>query len=163
MCPPATTKLRTKRMKKTATLHLAFHDPAISLAQLYLCSRTPSNKHERFFRHVAHHVSSRATPPSVNLLRRETLSPQLLEGLLGLLQIPQPHTAQDVPRLGELDLAVLDHLPAVAPRVVEVQAPAGYYLHARLPQSLSHGPLVVHHDPEVAVLVGRLCATFGEC
>ncbi len=46
--------------------------------------------------------------------------PQLFEGLLRLLQIAQSHAVQNVRRLGELDLSVLDYLPAVAPRVAKV-------------------------------------------
>ncbi len=50
----------------------------------------------------------------------QALLPQLFEGLLRLLQIAESHAVQHVLRLGELDLGVLDHLPAVAPRVAKV-------------------------------------------
>src|SRR6266567_736545 len=52
-------------------------------------------------------------------LRRHALVGELAPRLRGLLQI-QPHAAQDMRRLGELDVAIVDHLETIAPRVEEI-------------------------------------------
>src|SRR2546423_1348469 len=68
----------------------------------------------------------------------------------------QPHTAQYVRRLGELDVVVADDLDAIAPRIEKVEEPAGQWSNARAGQRLAHGLLVVDHESEMAAVVGGL-------
>ena len=70
---------------------------------------------------------------------------------LGLRQPFEPHPAQHLGRLRELDLAVLDDLDRVAPRVDEAQV--AVRLDPRLEQRRPHRVGVVDHEPEVALPV----------
>src|SRR3712207_6601731 len=101
------------------------------------------------------------SPPSPQsaLVRRQALLAQLLHGVIALLQVAEAHPPEYVRGLGELDLRVLNHLPVVAPRVEEVQPLARQYLDVQLPERPPHGAPVVHHHPDVAVLVTLLAAS----
>src|SRR3954454_11355648 len=55
----------------------------------------------------------------------DALLAQLAERRGSLAQALQAHRTQDLGGLGELDVAVLDDLDEVAPRVAEVEAAAG--------------------------------------
>src|SRR6266851_4037937 len=52
-------------------------------------------------------------------LRRHALIREFAPRLGGFFQ-GQPHAAQDMRRLGELDVAIIDHLEAIAPGVEEI-------------------------------------------
>src|SRR5215212_5015648 len=95
-------------------------------------------------------------------VRGEALSSQFLQGVLGLLQLAEVHPLEYVWCFGELDVGVLHYLPAVAPRVEEVEAPAGQDLHVHLSKRSPHRPPVVHHHPDMAMLVRPLAAPLGE-
>ena len=69
-------------------------------------------------------------------------------------RLPRPIPLQHVWSFGELDLGVVQDLPAVAPRIEEVEAPAGQDLHAHLSERPPYRPPVVNHQPDVAVFVG---------
>src|SRR6266508_6140002 len=90
--------------------------------------------------------------------RRHALARKLLDRALVLGQMRQPHAAQHVPRLAELDIVVADDLDAVAPRVEEIEKPAGQRLNARRRQRTADGVLVVDHEPEMTAVVGGLAA-----
>ena len=75
---------------------------------------------------------------------------------------PRPIPASTRRRLGELDLAVVDDLEHVAPRVAHVQAAARLGLDARLRQRRAHRLAVVDHEPEVARVVGWLAPPLRE-
>src|SRR5215207_3139136 len=64
--------------------------------------------------------------------------------------------------LGELDLAVLDHLPAVAPRVEEIQIPTWQDLRPRLLQRLAHGLFAVDDETYMTVIIRPVLPTLGE-
>ena len=70
-----------------------------------------------------------------------------------LPEVLEPHGGQDLRRLGELDVAVLDHLDVVAPGVDEVEPAAGQDLGARLLERLAQRRPVVDHQAEVPVRV----------
>src|SRR5882724_1213241 len=70
----------------------------------------------------------------------------------------QPHAAQYVWRLGELDVVVTDDLDAVAPRIEKVEKPTGEGLDARVGQRLADGVLVVDHKPKMAAVISGLDA-----
>ena len=68
----------------------------------------------------------------------------------------EPHAAQHVRRLGELDVVVADDLYAVPPRVEEIEELTGQRVHARLCQRLADGVLVIDHESKMAAGVGGL-------
>src|SRR5262249_12927832 len=70
----------------------------------------------------------------------------------------QPHPAQHVRRLGELNIVVADDLDAVAPRIAEIEEWARQRLDARSRERAAHRLLVVDHEAEMAAVVGRLLA-----
>src|SRR6476469_5831529 len=72
----------------------------------------------------------------------------------------QSHAAQDVLRLGELDICVTDNLDAIAPWVEKVEKRAGQRLDACFGQRLADDILVVDHKPKMTSLVCRLSSTF---
>jgi hypothetical protein len=88
----------------------------------------------------------------------QSLLAELAEGGLALAQPAQAHPGQHLRRLRELDVGVLHDLHVVAPRVVEVEAPAAEYLRARLLEPAAHLVAVVHHEAEVALAVRWLRA-----
>src|SRR4051794_27835806 len=67
------------------------------------------------------HPSAGGPPGAPSGVRRHALLAELLERPRGLPRVVDPHPAEDVRRLRELDLAVRDDLDAVAPRVEEAQ------------------------------------------
>src|SRR2546430_897059 len=101
--------------------------------------------------------SSRVSGASIG---RHALVSQLLDGLRGLCEACQAHPAQDMRRLGELDVVVADDLDAVAPRVEEVQEAPRKDLDASSGQCCPYGFLVIDHQPEVTPIVTRLLAVF---
>src|SRR5918992_3400592 len=74
------------------------------------------------------HAALRAGP----LLFAHALGAQLLEGPIGLGQALEAHAPKHPGLLRELDVAVLDHLHVVTPRIAEVEASARQDLGARL-------------------------------
>ena len=70
----------------------------------------------------------------------------------------QPHAAQDVRGLGELDVRVADDLDAVAPRVEEVEKRTRQRLDAGVGERGADGLLVVDDESDVTAVVGRLAA-----
>ncbi len=85
---------------------------------------------------------------------------QLFDRLRGLCEICQAHAAQDVWRLGELDVVVADDLDAVAPRVEEVQKAPWQDLDPGSDQCRPDNLFVIDYQPEVAPVVTRLLAPF---
>ena len=63
---------------------------------------------------------ARGRPPALE----QALLAQLIERLRALVERLEPHAVEHRRRLGELDVAVVDDLDPVAPRVAEVQPPA---------------------------------------
>src|SRR5262249_47566363 len=70
------------------------------------------------------------------------------DGGLGLLEAPEAHALEDALGLRELDVAVVDDLPVVAPRVEEVVG--ADHADARVTGAPHHFRLVVDHEPVVA-------------
>src|SRR5712692_1974632 len=91
-------------------------------------------------------------------VRRHALAGKLLDRLRLLGQMRQPHAAQHVRRLGELDVVVADDLHAVAPRIEEIEKPPRQWLDARPRQRAADGVLVVDHQAEMTAVVGGLAA-----
>src|SRR4029079_2152753 len=75
----------------------------------------------------------------------------------------QPHAAQHVGRLGELDVLVADNLDAVAPRVEKVEKRPRQRFDSRLSHRLADGFLVVDHKPKMTSIVSRLSSAFLQC
>src|SRR6266516_3603255 len=74
----------------------------------------------------------------------------------------EPHAAQHRRGLRELDLAVLNDLNVVPPRVAKVEEAAREDLGVSPRERGSNGLLVVDDETEVTGLVGRLRPAFGE-
>src|SRR5438034_3572409 len=74
----------------------------------------------------------------------------------------EPHAAQHVWRLGELNILVADDLDAVAPRVEKVEKRSRESLDSRVAQCFAGRFLVVDHQSKVTPLVDRLRATLLE-
>src|SRR5829696_5669392 len=86
-------------------------------------------------------------------------SAQLLARLLGLAEPVEAHALEDLRRLRELDVLVGDDLDVVAPGVANpIPADVG----SRFPGGPERPVPFVDDQPEVAMVVGRLLATFGE-
>src|SRR6516225_2061810 len=83
---------------------------------------------------------------------------ELLDRVLVLRQVGQPHPTQHVRRLGELDVVVADDLYAVAPGIAEIEEPARQRLDARRRQRAADRVLVVDHETEMTAVVGGLGA-----
>src|SRR5260221_10830160 len=90
-------------------------------------------------------------------LRRHALLGQLAPRLRVLLQ-RQPHAAQDMRRLGELDVGIVDHLDAVAPGVDEIEEGPRQQLAARRRDEVAYRRAVVDDDAEMPVLARLLGA-----
>src|SRR6185437_11573133 len=86
----------------------------------------------------------------------QALVAELFKRLIGLAQVGQAHTAKDLGRLRELDVAVVDDLNVVAPGVAEVEPAAGLQFDAGVNQRLAGRLLVVDDEAEVAGPVRRL-------
>ena len=74
----------------------------------------------------------------------------------------QPHPAQHRRGLGELDVAVLDDLEVVAPRVANCRPRPRSRLDAGRLQGRPHRLAVVDDEPEVAAVVGPLAPALGD-
>src|SRR5262249_6333866 len=92
----------------------------------------------------------------------QTFLAELCEGLLGLRELREAHPAQDLGRLRELDVAVVNDLDEVAPRVEEVEAAPRLDLDAGLLERAAGRLLVVDDEAEMPMSVGRLRPAFGE-
>jgi hypothetical protein len=68
----------------------------------------------------------------------------------------QPHAAQDVRRLGELDIVVGDDLDAITPWIEEIEKRTWQRLDAGVGQCFAHGVLVIDHKSKMAAVVGVL-------
>src|SRR5713226_3433150 len=75
----------------------------------------------------------------------------------------EPHAAQHIRRLGELNILVPDDLYAVAPGVAKVEKRSGERLDSRVAQCLASGLLVIDHKSKVTSIVGGLCTSLLEC
>src|SRR5262249_25662167 len=69
------------------------------------------------------------------------------------------HAAEDVRRLAELDVVIAHDLDPVSPRIQKIKETPGQDLDAGRDQSRAQCLLVVHHQPEVAPVVGCLPAS----
>src|SRR5579885_3324298 len=91
-------------------------------------------------------------------LRRHALLSELADRALRLLE-REAHAAEHVRRLGELDLAVLDHLDAIAPGIEEIQErPAP---DARLPPLRAPGPEIGRPPPRRSAAAGPRAASWS--
>ena len=70
----------------------------------------------------------------------------------------KPHAAQNVRRLGELDVVVADDLDSVAPGIKEIEEATGQRLDVRRRERAANRVLVVDHEAKMAAVVGRLRA-----
>jgi len=66
------------------------------------------------------------------------------------------HAAQDVRRLGELDVVVADDLYTVAPWVEEIEKLTWQRFYARLRQGVAHGLFVIDNESKMTAVVGGL-------
>src|SRR5262245_9500350 len=110
---------------------------------------TCSTRQRRNSRH------SQSRPPSA---RGHAFVLELLDRALVLRQVGEPHPAQHVRRLGELDVVVPDDLYSVAPGVAEIEEAAGQRLDPRRRQRAAHRVLVVDHESKMTAVVGGLGA-----
>src|SRR5215211_3863360 len=94
--------------------------------------------------------------------RGQAFPAQFFERLLRLLQTLLAHALEDLWGFGELNLRIVNNLPVVAPGVEEIKAPARHDLYPHLLERPPDRPPVVHHHPDVPVLVGRTVLAFGE-
>ncbi len=94
------------------------------------------------------------------MLVGEVFGAQLIQGTLGLLEAGETHARKHPRRLGELDVAVVDHLPAVAPWVEEVVA-AGHLRSGCVCRRDRRRP-VVDDETDVAVAVGLAAPTLRQ-
>src|SRR5262249_47027798 len=90
--------------------------------------------------------------------RGHALVLELLDRALVLRQMGEPHPAQHVRRLGELDVVVTDDLYSVAPGVAEIEEWAGQRFDPGRPQRAAHRVLVVDHEAKMTAVVGGLGA-----
>lgn len=94
--------------------------------------------------------------PGVVSVRRHTLGRKLLDRGLVLRQMRQPHAAQHVRRLGELDVVIADDLDAVAPRIEKVEKRARQRFDAGVSQRFAYGVLVIDHKAKMTAVVSGL-------
>src|SRR4029077_20760055 len=97
---------------------------------------------------------------SGRVLVGEPLRAELVEGPLRLLEAGEPHPVEDPRRLGELDVAIVDDLPVVAPRVEEVVVRE--HLRARGPRTLERLLAAVDDEADVAGAVRGLRPAGGQ-
>ena len=72
----------------------------------------------------------------------------------------QAHAAENMRRLGELDVIVADDLDAVASRVEKVQKAPWQDIDACSGQGRSNSLFVIDHQPEVPTIVAGLLTAF---
>src|SRR6266478_6480748 len=101
-------------------------------------------------------------PDSRPSVQRHALAAEFLHRFLALGEVRQPHAAQDVRRLSELDVVVADDLYAVAPRIEEIEKLTGERFHARLRQGAAHGLFVIDNESKMTAVVGGLGAALLE-
>ncbi len=75
----------------------------------------------------------------------------------------QPHAAQHIGRLGELDVFIADNLDTVPPRIAEIEKPAGQDGNASLRQRGADSFLVVDDESEMSAAIGSLGAPLLQC
>src|SRR5512132_4459406 len=68
----------------------------------------------------------------------------------------QPHAAQHVRRLRELDIVVPDDLDAVAPRIEKIEKRTRQRFDAGVCQRVADGVLVIDHTPKMTAVVSGL-------
>src|SRR5262245_9947371 len=91
-------------------------------------------------------------------VRGHALVLELLDRALVLRQMGEPHPAQHVRRLGELDVVVADDLYSVTPGIAEIEEAAGERLDPRRRQRAAYRVLVVDHETKMTAVVGGLGA-----
>src|SRR5262249_33190769 len=91
-------------------------------------------------------------------IRRHALLRQLFHRLIVLRQALQPHTAQHMRSLSELDVVIANDLDAVAPRIEEIEEGSRQCLDPGLRERCADRLLVVDHKAEVATIVTGLSA-----
>src|SRR5262245_414639 len=91
-------------------------------------------------------------------LRRHSFVSELLDRLLVLREMRQPHAAQHVWRLGELDIVVADDLDPVAPGIDKIEEAPRQPLDPGIGERRAHRLLFIHHQPEMPAVIGRLPA-----
>ena len=106
--------------------------------------------------------TSRHSGRGINHLAGEPLLGQLAPRVLGLLEPVQPHAAQHRLGLGELDVAVLDDLEVVAPRVAELQAAPAPRLDRRPPSRPPAPPRGRRRRAQAPAAVRPLAPALGE-
>src|SRR5262249_37023797 len=74
-------------------------------------------------------------------------------------QMQKTHAAEDIRRLAELNVVIAHDLDPVSPRIQKIKETPGQDLDAGRDQSRAQCLLVVHHQPEVAPVVGCLPAS----
>jgi hypothetical protein len=84
--------------------------------------------------------------------------PELAQRAVALGQSIQLHALEHLGRLGELDVAVVDDLDVVAPRVAELETAAAGHRHARIRERGADCVAVLDDEAEVAAVVGLLRA-----
>jgi catechol 2,3-dioxygenase-like lactoylglutathione lyase family enzyme len=92
----------------------------------------------------------------------QPLLAELRERPLRFGEAVETHTAQDLGRLRELDVAVVDDLDVVAPGVEEVEAASRLDLGTRLFEGVAGRFFVVDDEAEVPLPVRRLRSAFRE-
>ena len=87
---------------------------------------------------------------------------ELCDRLLRLGQVIKVHAAQNLRRLRELDVAVVDDLDVVAPGVDEIETASRLDLRAGIGERLARRLLVVDDQTEVTAAVRRLSSALRE-
>src|SRR5215468_2189636 len=105
-----------------------------------------------------HDTGQRQTRRSPGSARGHAFVLKLLDRVLVLRQMGEPHAAQHVRRLGELNVVVADDLEAVAPGIAEIEEPARQRLDARRRQRAADRVLVIDHETEMTAIIGGLGA-----
>src|SRR5262249_25608783 len=96
-------------------------------------------------------------------LWRHVFIGKLFDRLCVLGQMCQPHAAQYVWRLTELDVLVCNDLYAIAPRVHKIEKRAGQWFNIRIDQRLADRFLVIDHKSKMAAVVSRLLTALLKC
>src|SRR5580692_3170695 len=92
------------------------------------------------------------------LLQRHSLFGQFLFCFLIFGQMRQPHAAQHIGCLGELNIVVTDYLYAVAPRVAKIKEGPVEWGNPSCLERLAGGLFVVDDEAKVATIISRLRA-----
>src|SRR5215469_12719963 len=100
--------------------------------------------------------------PMRSPVQRHALVAKLLHRPLVLGKVRQSHAAQDVWRLGELNIVITDDLDAIAPRIEEIEKRPGQRVHARVRQGATDGLLIIDHESKMTAIVRGLPAPLLE-